>query len=121
MRVKVLYAVTCVMLFASMMYASSSTKQIAAGKKAKVIGQIVSRNGDAVTVKEKKTDQMVIVNLTDNIKVEREKGTLRMRKSDMDVTAMVPGLTISAEGVGNAKGQLDASKITFDPTLSRLK
>ncbi len=115
MRVKVLCAVTCVMLFASMMYASSSTKQIAAGKKAKVIGQIVSRNGDAVTVKEKKTDQMVIVNLTDNTKVEREKGTLRMRKSDMDVTAMVPGLTISAEGVGNAKGQLDASKITFDP------
>jgi outer membrane protein OmpA-like peptidoglycan-associated protein len=103
------------MLFASMMYASSSTKQIAAGKKAKVIGQIVSRNGDAVSVKEKKTNEMVIVNLTDNTKVEREKGSLRMRRSDMDVTAMVPGLTISAEGVGNAKGQLDASKITFDP------
>jgi len=114
-RVKVLCAVTCVMLFASMMYASSSTKQIAAGKKAKVIGEIMSRNGDAVTVKEKKTNEMVIVNLTDNTKVEREKGALRMRKSDMDVTAMVPGLTISAEGVGNAKGQLDASKITFDP------
>ena len=103
------------MLFASMMFASSSTKQIAAGKKAKVIGEITSRNGDAVTVKEKKTNEMVIVNLTDNTKVEREKGALRMRKSDMDVTAMVPGLTISAEGVGNAKGQLDASKITFDP------
>ena len=28
---------------------------------------------------------------------------------------MVPGLTINAEGVGNAKGQLDATKITFDP------
>lgn len=114
-RAKFLCAVTCVMLFAGMMYASTSTKQIAAGKKAKVIGQIVSRNGDAVSVKEKKTDQMVIVNLTDNTKVEREKGSLRLRKSDMDVTAMVPGLTISAEGVGNAKGQLDASKITFDP------
>ncbi len=114
-RVKFLCAVTCVMLFASMMYASTSTKQIANGKKAKVVGQIVSRNGDAVTVKEKKTEQMVIVNLTDNTKVEREKGSLRMRRSDMDVTAMVPGLTISAEGVGNAKGQLDASKITFDP------
>ena len=115
MRVKVLCAVTCVMLFASMMYASSSTKQIAVGKKAKVIGEIMSRNGDAVMVKEKKTNEVVIVNLTDNTKVEREKGALRMRKSDMDVTAMVPGLTISAEGVGNAKGQLDASKITFDP------
>ena len=114
-KVKFLCAVTCVMLFASLMYASTPPKQIPNGKKAKVIGQIVSRNGDMVNVKEKKTDQMVVVNLTDNTKVEREKGSLRMRRSDMDVTAMVPGLTISAEGVGNAKGQLDASKISFDP------
>jgi outer membrane protein OmpA-like peptidoglycan-associated protein len=40
-----------------------------------------------------------------------------MRRADMDVTAMVPGLTITAEGVGNAKGQLDASKITFSPDV----
>jgi outer membrane protein OmpA-like peptidoglycan-associated protein len=106
---------TCVMLMASLMYASTPAKQIPAGKKAKVVGQIVSRDGDAVNVKEKKTGQLVVVHLTDNTKVEREKGALRMRRSDMDVTAMVPGLTISAEGVGDAKGQLDASKISFDP------
>ena len=114
-KVKLLCAVTCVMLMASLMYASTSAKQIPAGKKAKVVGEITSRNGDMVNVKEKKTGQMVVVNLTDNTKVEREKGTLRMRRSDMDVTAMLPGLTISAEGVGNAQGQLDATKITFDP------
>ena len=28
---------------------------------------------------------------------------------------MLPGLGIEAEGVGNAKGQIDASKITFSP------
>src|SRR5271165_1309075 len=33
----------------------------------------------------------------------------------MDMTAMVPGLTIDAEGVGNSKGQLAASKISFTP------
>jgi outer membrane protein OmpA-like peptidoglycan-associated protein len=33
----------------------------------------------------------------------------------MNVTAMVPGLSVNAEGVGNAKGQLDATKITFTP------
>jgi outer membrane protein OmpA-like peptidoglycan-associated protein len=33
----------------------------------------------------------------------------------MDVTAMVPGLTITAEGVGNSSGQLDANKVTFNP------
>jgi hypothetical protein len=33
----------------------------------------------------------------------------------MDVTAMLPGLGIEAEGVGNAKGQVDATKIAFSP------
>jgi hypothetical protein len=33
----------------------------------------------------------------------------------MDVTALVPGLNIEAEGVGNSVGQLDAQKISFSP------
>ena len=115
MKVKLLCAVTCVMLCASLMYASTSTKQFAAGKKAKITGEIMSRNGDLINVKEKKTGQMAVINLTDNTKIEREKGSLRLRRADMDMTAMLPGLTISAEGMGNAKGQLDASKIRFDP------
>jgi outer membrane protein OmpA-like peptidoglycan-associated protein len=114
-KVKVLCAATCVMLFASLMYASTPAKQFAAGKKAKITGTITSRNGDMINIKEKKTDQMAVINLTDNTTVEREKGALRMRRADMDVTAMLPGLTISAEGVGNAQGQLDATKVRFDP------
>jgi outer membrane protein OmpA-like peptidoglycan-associated protein len=114
-KVKVLSAVACVMLIASLMYASTPPKQIPNGKKAKVTGTIVSRNGDMVNVKEKNTNDMVVVNLTDNTKVEREKGALRMRRADMDVTAMLPGLTITAEGVGNAQGQLNATKVWFDP------
>ncbi len=115
MKVKFLCTVTCVMLLASLAYAATPSKQIPNGKKAKITGQIVSRNGDLVNVKEKKDGMMVVVNLTDNTTVEREKGALRMRRTDMDVTAMLPGLTITAEGMGNAKGQLDASKVWFDP------
>jgi outer membrane protein OmpA-like peptidoglycan-associated protein len=33
----------------------------------------------------------------------------------MDVTALLPGLTIEAEGAGNSDGQLEASKISFSP------
>src|ERR1700685_832539 len=115
MKVKLLFAVTCIMLVDSMMFAATTQKQIANGKKAKVTGTLVSRNGDMVNVKEKKTNDMVVVNLTDNTKIEREKGALRMRRADMDVTAMLPGLTITAEGLGNAQGQLNATKIWFDP------
>jgi outer membrane protein OmpA-like peptidoglycan-associated protein len=90
--------------------------QIASDQKAKVKGTIVSRNGDLVTVKDKKAGTKVVVDVTDNTAIERKHGTAQFfRHTDMDVTAMVPGLTIEAEGVGNAKGQLVAKKITFTP------
>jgi outer membrane protein OmpA-like peptidoglycan-associated protein len=57
-----------------------------------------------------------VVSISDNTKIERKKGKVEFfRHKDMDVTAMVPGLTIEAEGVGNAKGQLAANKVTFIP------
>jgi outer membrane protein OmpA-like peptidoglycan-associated protein len=85
-------------------------------KKAKVKGTIQSRNGDLVTIRDKKNGDVAIVVLSDTTKIERTKD-FRLRHADMDVTAMLPGLTIDAEGVGNAKGQLDAKKITFDPNV----
>jgi len=109
-----LYLPTIILLVGSFAHAATPTKKFEVGKKAKVNGSIVSRNGDLVTIKVKKEGASAIVNITDNTKIEREK-SFRLRKEDMDVTAMVPGLTISAEGVGNGNGQLDAGKITFNP------
>jgi outer membrane protein OmpA-like peptidoglycan-associated protein len=104
-------------LLVGLTYASMpGTPQIKSDEKSKVSGSIVARSGDLVQVKDKKTGQLVVVSISDNTKIEREKGKVEFfRHKDMDVTAMVPGLTIDAEGVGNAKGQLVASKITFIP------
>jgi outer membrane protein OmpA-like peptidoglycan-associated protein len=107
------YAI-CVVLLVGLINAAETPQKFEAGKKAKVTGVIPSRNGDLVNIKVKKTGATAIINITDNTKVERKKD-FRLRRADMEVTAMVPGLTIDAEGVGNAKGQLDATKITFDP------
>jgi outer membrane protein OmpA-like peptidoglycan-associated protein len=93
-----------------------NAQQFEAGKKAKVSGIIQSRNGDLVTIKVKKTGSTAVINLNDGTKIERKKD-FRMRKADMDITAMVPGLTIDAEGIGNGSGQLNAEKITFDPNV----
>jgi outer membrane protein OmpA-like peptidoglycan-associated protein len=112
---KLLLNVTCALLAAGVAYAVATPTQIPTGKKAKVHGSIVSRSGDLLSIKEK-SGSVVIVNLTDNTKIERNKGASAFfRHQSMDVTAMLPGLTIEAEGVGNAKGQLDANKITFSP------
>ena len=107
----------CAVLLAGMTLASiANAQQFAAGDKGKVKGQIMSRDGDLVTVQDDKTSSTETVKITDDTKVERTKGKLLFRRHEnMDVTALVPGLTISAEGVGNASGQLEASKITFSP------
>jgi outer membrane protein OmpA-like peptidoglycan-associated protein len=114
LRLRLIYLPALVLLIASLAHASTPTKQFESGKKGKVTGTIVSRNGDLVVINVKKESTSAIVNLTDNTKIEREK-SFRLRRADMDVTAMVPGLTITAEGVGNSKGQLDANKVTFNP------
>jgi outer membrane protein OmpA-like peptidoglycan-associated protein len=111
---RLLYLPALILLLGSLAYAATPTQKFEAGKKAKVTGTITGRNGDLVTVNVKKQGTSAIVNITDNTKIEREK-SFRLRRADMDVTAMVPGLTISVEGVGNSKGQLDANKITFNP------
>jgi outer membrane protein OmpA-like peptidoglycan-associated protein len=111
----VCYAV-CLVFLGSFGYASTANPaQIAAGQKTKIKGTITSRNGDIVNVKDAKTGSRVAVVITDDTQIERKQGAFKFRRTDTDVTAMLPGLGIEAEGVGNTKGQVDATKITFSP------
>jgi outer membrane protein OmpA-like peptidoglycan-associated protein len=116
-KITVLCAVLCLTLAACLAVAAASNPpQISSGQKAKIKGTIVSRNGDLIKVKDKKTGTLVVVSLVDGTKIERNTGrVVFFRGKDMDITAMLPGLTIEAEGVGNTNGQLEASKITFTP------
>jgi outer membrane protein OmpA-like peptidoglycan-associated protein len=111
---RLMYFLALILMLGSFAQASTPVQKFEAGKKAKLTGTIVSRDGDLVLVNVKKKGTSAILNLTDSTTIEREK-SFRLRRTDMDVTAMVPGLTVTAEGVGNSKGQLDASKITFNP------
>jgi len=107
----------CAVLLAVIALASAGYAQtFTAGQKGKVKGVIKSRSGDLVKVQDDKSGSLAVVKITDDTKVLRDKHRVVFhRHEDMDVTAMVPGLTISAEGVGNADSQLEASKITFSP------
>ena len=112
----VLCASAALVLTALTFALAHKTIQLAAGENAKVRGTILSRDGDLMRVLDKKSGEIVVVNLKDDTKIERKQDrVLFFRHTDMDVTAMVPGLTIEAEGQGNSKGQLDASKIVFTP------
>jgi outer membrane protein OmpA-like peptidoglycan-associated protein len=96
--------------------ASTGTSDIPVNQQVKLTGLILSRQGDTIRIKDKKSGQLFVVNITDNTRIERKQGHLRFfRHTDMDVTALVPGLTIEAEGRGDAKGRLEAEKISFSP------
>lgn len=114
---RLFFGLLCAVFVVSLAWmARANAGQIASDQKAKVKGTIVSRNGDLVIVKDKKGGTKTVVDITDDTKIERKHGKAEFfRHTDMDVTAMVPGLTIEAEGVGNAKGQLVAKRVSFDP------
>jgi outer membrane protein OmpA-like peptidoglycan-associated protein len=111
-----LCAGSAVLLAALAFAAAHETRQLAAGEKATVTGAILSRDGDLIRILDKNSNDFVVVNINDDTKIERKQHrVVFFRHTDMDATAMVPGLTIHAEGVGNSKGQLDAAKIVFTP------
>lgn len=106
----------CLCLSAGMTFAAAADKgQIEDGQKVKVKGVIVSRSGDLVKIQDKKSGAVEIIKLDDGTKIQRDKAFFR--HTPMDVTALVPGLTVEVHGVGNAAGQLDATRIKFNPDL----
>jgi outer membrane protein OmpA-like peptidoglycan-associated protein len=94
----------------------ANVRQLSQGEGARISGSILSRDGDLIRVHDKKSGEVVVVRIDDSTKVERTKYKFPFyRHIDMDVTALLPGLRIEAEGVGDSAGQLDAHKISFSP------
>jgi outer membrane protein OmpA-like peptidoglycan-associated protein len=117
-KLSVLLCAIAVVVFAGSTFAAtaSKTRQLTQGEKTKVSGVILSRDGDLARVRDKKSLEVIIVSIGDATKIERKKHKFPFyRHTDMDVTALLPGLTVEAQGVGNSNGQLEASKIWFTP------
>ena len=111
----VLLSVVCLCLLATMTFAAAATKgQPSNGQKATVTGTIISRDGNLVKLMDMKNHSIDLVKITDTTKIGHRKDLQAFfRHTDKSVTALVPGLTVKAEGVGNAEGQLEANKIKF--------
>jgi hypothetical protein len=117
-RLRALLCAIAIVLITSSVFAAttSKTRQLTQGEKAKVSGVILYRDGDLVRVRDKKSHEVITVSIGDATQIERKNYRLPFyRHTEMDVTALLPGLTIEAEGLGNSNGQLEASKISFTP------
>jgi len=77
-----------------------------------VQGIIDGRKGATMTVKSADGSNVVVL-LTDSTEVQEVEGGLHMRKKQMGLTALVPGLPVEVKGSYNAQQQLVADSVKF--------
>ena len=110
------FALIVLLVASSALAAHRKKHHFMEAEKAKVSGEILSRDGDHINVHEKKSDEIIVINIGDPTRIERKTHKISFyRHKDLDVTALLPGLTIEADGVGTANGELNAIKISFTP------
>ena len=75
-------------------------------------GVIDGRSGATMTVKTADAENVVVL-LTDATQVDEVEGGLHMRKKQMGLTALIPGLPVQVKGSNDAQSQLVADDVKF--------
>jgi hypothetical protein len=76
----------------------------ALAQSAQLQGVIDGRRGATMTIKSQDSGTVVVL-LTDNTDVQEVEGGFHMRKKQMGMTALVPGLPVQVKGSYNAQNQ----------------
>jgi outer membrane protein OmpA-like peptidoglycan-associated protein len=84
----------------------------AVAQSTQVQGIIDGRKGATMTVKSADGSTVVVL-LSDTTDVQEVEGGLHMRKKQMGLTALVPGLPVEVKGSYNAQQQLAADSVRF--------
>jgi OmpA-OmpF porin, OOP family len=107
MKPQKIWRVLCAaMLCVGMAYGVSN------GEKVKTKGLITGRDGDTFTLRTLESASLTVV-LTDQTKVVQPKGLLKVRKQEMGMTALMPGLKVEVEGIGDPQNRVVANTIKF--------
>jgi outer membrane protein OmpA-like peptidoglycan-associated protein len=108
-------SIVCLFLLVATTFAAAAEKGPSShGQKATVKGTIISREGNLIKLMDMKNHSIDLVKISNTTKIGRRKDLQAFfRHTDTSVTALVPGLTVKAEGVGNAEGELEANQIKF--------
>jgi OmpA-OmpF porin, OOP family len=91
--------------------ALTATLPLMAGDKPEIKGLITGRTGETLTVKTAEGTNVTVV-LSDDTTVQQPKG-LGIRKKQMSMAALVPGLRITVKGAPDANNRFLAETITF--------
>jgi len=83
--------------------------EAAFGQKTTIKGLIVGRDGPNMIIKTQQGNSVTVA-LDDSTKVQAVKGLLKLRRSDLGLTALVPGLAVEVQAEGSP---LTATSIKF--------
>jgi OOP family OmpA-OmpF porin len=75
-------------------------------------GVIDGRSGASMTLQTQYSGNLVVI-LTPSTQVDEVEGILRIRKKEMGLAALVPGLPVQVQGTYNAQNQLVANTVKF--------
>jgi len=85
---------------------------VARAETVKLQGMIKGRSGATMTVQAKDSSSVAVL-LTGQTQVDQSQGVLKVRKKEMAMTALIPGLQVQIEGDYNDQHQLVAESIKF--------
>jgi len=83
-----------------------------ASAQSQVQGLITGRSGATMTVKTQ-DNETIVVALTPDTQVQEVQGAFKMRKKELGMTALIPGLPVQVKGMMNDKHQLVADTVKF--------
>jgi len=94
------------MVLALLVFTSLATAQ------SEVQGLITGRSGSTMTVKTQDSESVVVA-LSADTEVQEVQGKLKLRKKQLGLTALIPGLPVQVKGTMNDKQQLVADTVKF--------
>lgn len=90
----------------------SELSAVAFAENVKLQGIIKGRSGATMTVQSKDSSSVAVL-LTAQTQVDQAQGILKVRKKEMAMTALIPGLEVQIEGNYNDQHQLVAESVKF--------
>jgi OOP family OmpA-OmpF porin len=90
------------------------------GSEVRIVGYILSRNGDSVLVRDETTDAISLVMLNDDTRISTPSGELNLGRRRQDVETLIPGLRVRVRGAGGMGGEAQANSILFHVSAQRV-
>lgn len=84
----------------------------ASAQDSEIQGLVVGRNGATMTVRTQDSEPIVVM-LSSGTQVREVSGKLKLRKKELGLAALVPGLPVKVKGMINEKHQLIANEVEF--------